>query len=231
MILRSRRKTLVSAFLLAVLLAMTYWAVVSASPASPQGEVPKDPVGTVLGTQEWFVKFDGIDGESRIDDGHEAWCDILSFSQAIHRPGTGTGATRRRGDVVLEGIVVSKEIDKCDPKLAESTLTGRIFPKVEIHLTAQYPDTGRLTYYAYELKNVQVVSYQIGGTTEQVPVSEVSLNFEEIKVTYTENDSAGRTKGNIEYTWNVENGEPSAVALPTPPKPTPKAGTPKPPGQ
>ena len=136
MILRSRRKTLVSAFLLAVLLAMTYWAVVSASPASPQGEVPKDPVGTVLGTQEWFVKFDGIDGESRIDDGHEAWCDILSFSQAIHRPGTGTGATRRRGDVVLEDIVVSKEIDKCDPKLAESTLTGRIFPKVEIHLTA-----------------------------------------------------------------------------------------------
>ena len=72
MILRLHCKTLISAFLLAVLLAMAYWSVVSASPASPQGEVPQDPVGTVLGTQEWFVKFDGIDGESRIDANHEA---------------------------------------------------------------------------------------------------------------------------------------------------------------
>ena len=131
---------------------------------------------------------------------------------------------------MLEDIVVSKEIDKCDPNLAESTLTGRIFPRVEIHLTAEYTDAGRVTYYAYELKNVQVVSYQISGTTEHVPVSEISLNFEEIKVTYTENDSAGRTKRNIKYTWKVEQGEPSAVGLPTPPLPTPVAGESKPPG-
>jgi len=33
------------------------------------------------------------------------------------------------------------------------------------------------------------------------------LNFEEIKVTYTENDSAGKSKGNVEYSWKVEEGE------------------------
>ena len=141
---------------------------------------------TTTDAQRWFVKFDGIDGESRVDADHEAWCDILSFSRAIQKAGTVTGATRLACNIALEVIVLVKEIDKCDPKLAEATLTGRIFPQVEVHLTEPHTDVGRVTYYAYQLKNVQVVSYNISGTTEQVPVSEISLNVEEIKVTYTE---------------------------------------------
>jgi hypothetical protein len=39
------------------------------------------------------------------------------------------------------------------------------------------------------------------------PMEEISLNFEEIKVTYTECDTTGKAKGNIEYSWKVEEGE------------------------
>ena len=155
-----------------------------------------------------YIKFDGLDGEAQ-DKDHKGWSDLMSFSQAVHKPGTGTGATRRRGDVVLEDINVVKEIDKCDPKLAEAVCKGKVFPKVEIHVTASYTDAGRVTYYAYELKNVQVVNYHISGSgqAEDVPVTDLSLNFEEIKVTYTENDPAGKKKGNVEYNWKVEEGE------------------------
>ena len=155
-----------------------------------------------------YIKFDGLDGECQ-DKDHKNWSDLLSFSQPIHKPGGGTGATRRRGDVVLEDVVVTKELDKASPKLAEAVCKGRVFPKVEIHVTASYTDAGRVTYYAYELKNVQVCSYNINGSgqSDQVPVEDMSLNFEEIKVTYTENDAKGKKKGNIEYTWKVEEGE------------------------
>ena len=66
-----------------------------------------------------------------------------------------------------------------------------------------------MTYYAYELKNVQVTSYNISGSgqSEDVPSEDFSLNYEEIKVTYTECDEKGGSKGNIEYTWKVEEGE------------------------
>ena len=155
-----------------------------------------------------YIKFDGVDGEC-LDKDHSKWSDLISFGQAIHKPGAGTGATRRRGDVVLEDLVVAKELDKSSPKLAEAVCKGKVFPKVEIHLTASYTDSGRVTYYAYELKNVQVVSYNIGGSgqSEDVPVEDMSLNFEEIKVTYTENDSQGKKKGNVEYSWKVEEGK------------------------
>lgn len=155
-----------------------------------------------------YIKFDGVDGEAQ-DKDHKGWSDLASFGQAIHKPGAGTGPTRRRGDVVLDDLVCVKELDKASPKLAEAVCKGRVFPKVEIHVTASYTDSGRITYYAYELKNVQVVSYDVSGSgqAEDVPVETVSLNFEEIKVTYTENDSAGKKKGNIEYSWKVEEGE------------------------
>lgn len=156
-----------------------------------------------------YISFQGIDGEAK-DKDHEKWSDLISFNQGIHKPGGGmTGPTRRRGDVVLDDILVVKELDKASPKLAESICKGKVFPKVEIDLTASYTDAGRVTYYKYELKNVQVVNYQVGGSgqAEDVPVEEISLNFEEIKVTYTECGPDGSSKGNVEYEWKVEEGE------------------------
>ena len=180
-----------------------------------------------------YIKFDGIDGESQ-NEGHKGWSEIVSFSQPISVPGGGaTGPTRRRGDVVIGDIVVVKELDKASPKLAESICKGQVFPNVVIHLTG--PSEGSTcqgTFYAYELKNVMITNYKVTASNPlayaliapapdttmpstgpfivqavDAPIEELSLNFEEIKVTYTECDSSGKSKGNIEYSWKVEEGE------------------------
>ena len=156
-----------------------------------------------------YIKFDGVDGEAQ-DKDHKGWSDLASFGQALHQPGGGaTGATRRRGDVIVEDLTCSKELDKASPKIAESVCKGKVYPKVEIHLTASTTDTGRVTYYAYELTNVMVTSYNISGAgqSEDVPMEDFGLNYEEIKVVYTECDSKGKSKGNVEYSWKVEEGE------------------------
>ena len=156
-----------------------------------------------------YIMFDGIKGEAN-DKDHKGWSDLMSFGQALHQPGSGaTGATRRRGDVILDDLTCSKELDKASPKIAEAVCKGKVIPKVEIHLTASTTDSGRKTYYAYELKNVLVSSYNISGSgqSDQVPMEDFSLNFEEIKVTYSEVDSKGSGKGQVEYSWKVEEGE------------------------
>ena len=180
-----------------------------------------------------YVKFEGVDGESK-SVGHENWSEIVSFNQAVSRPtGATTSTTRRRGDAILEDIVLVKQLDKSSPKLAEKCIKGEIFPKVEIHLTG--PSEGSTcngTFYAYELKNVMITNYKVSGSNPlayaliapapevtmpssgpfivqavDAPVEELWLNFEEIKVTYTECDSAGNAMGNVEYSWKVEEGE------------------------
>jgi type VI secretion system Hcp family effector len=156
-----------------------------------------------------YIKFDGVDGEA-LDKDHKGWSDLASFGQGMHQPGGGaTGATRRRGDVICDDLSCSKELDKASPKIAEAVCKGKIYPKVTIHFTGSTTDAGRMTYYAYELKNVMVTSYSISGAgqSEDVPMEDFALNYEEIKTTYTETDSKGKKKGDVEYSWKVEEGE------------------------
>ena len=153
-----------------------------------------------------YIKFDGIEGEAQ-DKDHKGWSNLDTFTQGYSQPGGGaTGPTRRRGDVVVDDIACSKELDKSTPKLAEAVCKGKVFPKVQIHLTASTSGAGRVTYYAIEMKNVLVTHHTISGSgqSESVPMEDFSLNFEEIMVTYTEVDSTGRSKGNVEYQWKVE---------------------------
>jgi type VI secretion system secreted protein Hcp len=154
-----------------------------------------------------YIKFEGVDGESQ-DKDHLGWSDVLSFDQVIHSPASGTSMTRTRESAILEDIRVVKELDKSSPKLAEAICKGVVYPTVQIHLVKAYSSGPSIVYYAYELKNALVTSYVVGGATGGIPTEEISLAFEEIKVTYTEVDSTGSSKGNIEYTWKVETAEP-----------------------
>jgi type VI secretion system secreted protein Hcp len=156
-----------------------------------------------------FIKFDGVDGESK-DKDHKSWSDLLSFSWGLHKAGAGqTGQTRRRGVATVEDVVCTKEYDKSSPKLAEAIVMGKVFPKVEIHNTATYGDGARSTYLKYELKNVMVSSHNVSGAGhgDAVPTESLSLNFEEVKQTYVEYDAKGSKKGNVEMTWKVEEGQ------------------------
>jgi len=166
-------------------------------PANAMGALAGPPI-SVAGLQgAIYVKFDGVDGET-MDPAHKGWSTALSFDQAhsgtVSRT-SGAGA----GRVTFEGLLVTKELDKASPKLADGVCKGKVYPTAVIHVTRAL-GTNSLTYYKYELKNVLVSSYHVSGTGDAVPVEELMLSFEEIKVTYTEYDANGRSKGDTEYT-------------------------------
>ena len=157
-----------------------------------------------------YMKFEGLDGECQ-DKDHKGWSDIASFNHEIINPMIEGRMGNHQGKPALGEILVTKEIDKSSPKLAEAICNGHAFPKVEIHLSEYFAGgTGSVVYYAYELKNVIITSYSVGGSTkgEEVPMEEFSLNFEEIKWTYMETDSKGVSEAVLEFTWNVEEAQP-----------------------
>ena len=152
-----------------------------------------------LAADHAFIKFEGLDGGS-LDSLHNRWCDLVSFDQSIYRKASATGPSRRSVGADLKDIVVIKTLDKASPKLAEAVCNGKVFPKVEIHLT-----TSNKTYFAYELQNVQVTAYSVSNSASPTdpPIEKVSLKFEKIKVVYTEFDASGRPKGTTVYEWDV----------------------------
>ena len=147
-----------------------------------------------------FAKYAGIDGEST-DANHDKWIDVLAIDWGVHHPGRGaTGASRRRGAVVVEDMSITIESEKAAPKLLEKCVRGEVIPRLEFEVTATYGGS-RATYLKYELTNVMITSYQTsasGNDEAGPPVVVIENNFEEIKVTYTEFDEEGASKGNVE---------------------------------
>ncbi len=156
-----------------------------------------------------FVKFDGVDGEA-LDKDHSAWIEVESLSARmdLNPMSVAAGATQPRADITHDDFILTKTADKASAKLAEAVCNGKVFPKVEIELTATYGGS-RATYLKYELKNVMVTSYSVSGASNSGELAKetIALNFEEVKVTYTENDSSGASKGNIETQHKIEKGE------------------------
>ncbi len=151
-----------------------------------------------------FVRFEGVTGESR-DVDHVGWSEIVTFHQGQKMPIEGMGATRQPLPTQMDDVSVVKILDKASPKLAEAVCTGRNFAKVDIDVT-KMTESGRTSYLRYELRNVLVSSYNLVGSDADAasrPVEEVSLNFEQITMIYTELNAMGQPLGDVEYTWIV----------------------------
>jgi type VI secretion system secreted protein Hcp len=143
-----------------------------------------------------YMKIGAIKGEAT-DSDHTEWIELSSINLSISRTLTtdsGTGATQRRGDVVLGDISCVKELDKSSPKIAEAICTGQHFGEVTIHLCISVdvpqPDGSFLTkqepYLKYKLTNVMVTSYNVSGASsgEPLPTEEVTLGYTEVEWTY-----------------------------------------------
>lgn len=158
-----------------------------------------------------YIKIGDIKGESQ-DSEHKEWINLLSVSHGITRPMSAgiSGSTRQRGSATFGDVVVVKELDKSSPKLQEALATGQVFGELELDLVS--PSSGGRPsepYLKWELKNVQITGYRLSGAVSgnDRPTETISLNFEEIKVTYTELDAAtGTSGGKVEYGWKVEEG-------------------------
>lgn len=155
-----------------------------------------------------FAQYDGIQGECT-DQNHDKWIDVLSIDWGAAKPGGGaTGQSRRRGGAVVEDLVLTMEYEKASPKIQEKCLKGEVIPKLVIEQTATYGGA-RATYLNYELTNVMITSYQVsasGNDDAGPPTVVIGNNFEKIKVTYTEFDEAGGSKGNVEYEFDASKG-------------------------
>lgn len=122
------------------------------------------------------------------------------------------GATSR---AVAGEVKCVKVLDKSSPMLMRGLVLGETIPTLTIEFT-RATAAGDEPYLKYELKDVLISSYSIstgGGDSggAQAPTETLSLNYEEIKVTYTERAPAGQVLGTVEYTWKVEEAEKSRV--------------------
>ena len=132
---------------------------------------------------DYFLKVDGIDGEST-DDKHKNEIDVESWSwgetnAGTHRGGGGGGA----GKVSMQDFNFTMKVNKSTPKLMLACATGQHIK--EAKLTCRKAGGDQQEYMTIKFSDLLVSSYQTGGSAgDVVPTDQISMNFSKIEFEY-----------------------------------------------
>ena len=88
----------------------------------------------------------------------------------------------------------------------EKLVLSQVIESVTIEFTRYYGEDPQV-FYRYELENVMITSYWSTGNSGAYPVDTFTMNFETIKVTYTEYDEYGTPLGAVEWQYDIGTGE------------------------
>jgi len=144
---------------------------------------------------DYFLKLDGIDGEST-DDKHKGEIDLLSFSWGASNSGTfSTGGGGGAGKVSMQDFHFTMKINKATPKLFLACATGDHIKKAI--LTVRKAGKEQQEFLVITFSDLLVSSYQTGGSShgDEIPMEQCSLNYAKIEYLYKEQKSDGTLGG------------------------------------
>jgi type VI secretion system secreted protein Hcp len=151
---------------------------------------------------DYFLKIDGIKGESR-DDRHKDEIDIESFSWGETQSGTfGVGGGGGSGKVSMQDFHFTMTVNKASPALFLACAQGDHIKNAI--LTCRKAGRDQQEFMKVTMNDVLVSSFQIGGAESVVPTDQISLNFAKIEVEYQEQDATGKLVGSIKKWFDLK---------------------------
>lgn len=135
---------------------------------------------------DMFLKIDGIEGESQ-DAQHRAEIDVLAWSWSAFNDGR---------KACIQDVSVTKYIDKASPILLMNMALGRSYSSATLAISRPggsiSDNFGSTDFLVLEFKNVKLSSLSTGGSGGEDRLTEnITLNFEEVEYTYTEQSPDG----------------------------------------
>lgn len=147
-----------------------------------------------MASSDYFLKLDGIDGES-IDDKHKGEIEVASFSWGASNPGRpGFGGGAGSGKVSFQDFHFVKTTDKASPTLLKSCATGVHIKKAT--LTVRKAGRDQQEYLKINLQDIVVSSFEQKADGE-AEVDSFSLSFADITVAVFGQRPDGSTDGTI----------------------------------
>ena len=156
---------------------------------------------------DYFLKLDGIDGESQ-DHKHKGEIDLESWSwgetqTGTHSAGGGGGA----GKVSMQDFHFVMKVNKASPKLLLACATGEHIKKAV--LVCRKAGKEQQEFLKIELSDLLVSSYQTGGagSSNIVPLDQISLNYSKIEFEYKEQKPDGTLGGAVKAGYDVKQNK------------------------
>jgi type VI secretion system secreted protein Hcp len=153
---------------------------------------------------DYFLKIDGIDGESQ-DAKHKNEIQIESFSWGATQTGTfAFGGGGGAGKVQMQDFHFVMKHNKASPKLLLACAEGEHIKKAV--LTARKAGKDQQEFMKVTMSDVLVSSYQTGGSAngDEIPMDQISLNFAKIEHEYKEQQASGSLGGVVKAGYDLK---------------------------
>lgn len=153
---------------------------------------------------DFFLKFDGIKGEST-DDKHRGEIDVESWSWGeTHASGGAGGTGGGAGRVAIQDFHFTMRQNTASVGLMKACATGEHIKSAI--LTARKAGKGQQEYLTFKFYDVLVSSYQTGGSegADIVPVDQVSFDFAKIEVNYRPQQPDGSLGAAVHFGFDVK---------------------------
>jgi type VI secretion system secreted protein Hcp len=156
---------------------------------------------------DYFLKLDGIDGESN-DDKHKGSIDISSWSWSESQTGThSSGGGGGAGKVKMQDLQLTAPVSKASPRLLLVCASGEHLKKAQ--LTCRKAGKDQQEYLKIILSDVLVSSYTVATGAGVVPGDQFTLNFAKIEVEYKEQKADGSLGGATKAGWVLKENRPA----------------------
>ena len=155
-----------------------------------------------MAQSDYFLKIDGVDGES-VDDKHKGEIHVSSFSFGVTNTGTGgSNLGSGGGKANVQDIHFTKQTDKSSPNLFLACCSGKHFPNATI--TIRKAGEKPHEYLILKLTEVFVSSFNVSGhDSGGIAQESFSLNFSKIENTYAPQNADGSAGAKITKTYDV----------------------------
>lgn len=156
---------------------------------------------------DYFLKIDGVDGESE-DAKHKAEIQLESWTFGETNTGTSSyGGGMGAGKVQMQDFHFTMKVNKATPKLFLFCATGEHVKKAV--LTCRKAGKEQQEYLKWTFSDLLISSYQTGGhgSSDVVPLDQISLNFSKVEVEYKEQKADGTLGGAIKAGYDLKQSK------------------------
>jgi type VI secretion system secreted protein Hcp len=153
---------------------------------------------------DYFIKFDGIKGESA-DVKHKDEIDVESWSFGETHPGSAGagGGGGGAGKVSVQDFHFVMRMSRASTGLMKACATGQHIKLAT--LTARKAGKGQQDYLTFKFHDVLVSSFQTGGSEgADVPTDQVSFNFAKFEVQYKPEKADGSLGAAVDFGYDLK---------------------------
>jgi type VI secretion system secreted protein Hcp len=171
---------------------------------SQPGRSDTDKPGGWMAQVDYFLKFDGIKGESA-DAKHKDEIDVEAWSWGETNAGApARGGGGGAGKVSMQDFHFVMRMNTASVSLMKACATGQHIK--EATLTARKAGKGQQEFLVVKMNDVLISSYQTGGSEggDPVPTDQVSFNFAKIDVEYKRQKPDGSLDAGVHFKYDLK---------------------------